>query len=87
MLSPSARLAGLHYQVLAKDVNPLPEQLRKSAQRGGVTFEYLSVPAAYRTKKLIKLVKRITKEQDHGVRQGGGDPEPGSPPPVASSTR
>src|SRR5260370_322505 len=29
VLSASAKLAGLHYQVLAKDVNPLPEQLRR----------------------------------------------------------
>jgi transglutaminase-like putative cysteine protease len=60
VLSPSARLAGLHYQVLAKDVNPLPEQLRKSPS-AAASFEDLSVPTAYRTKKLIKLVKRITK--------------------------
>ena len=32
VLSPSARLAGLHYQVIAKDVNPLPQQLRPTAR-------------------------------------------------------
>jgi transglutaminase-like putative cysteine protease len=62
VLSSSARLAGLHYQVLAKDVNPLPEQLRKSP-RAAASFEDLTVPTAYRTKKLTKLVKRITKGQ------------------------
>ena len=60
VLSASARLAGLHYQVLAKDVNPLPADLRKSPS-AAASFEDLSVPTAYRTKKLIKLVKRITK--------------------------
>jgi transglutaminase-like putative cysteine protease len=62
VLSSSARLAGLHYQVLAKDVNPLPEQLRKSPS-AAASFEDLTVPTAYRTQKLTKLVKRITKGQ------------------------
>jgi transglutaminase-like putative cysteine protease len=58
VLSASARLAGLRYSVLAKDVNPLPQQLRNTpapTSAGG----YLYVPAAYRTKKLDKLTNKI----------------------------
>ena len=63
MLSPSARLAGLHYQVIAKDVNPLPEQLRTLPSAAASSSEYLNVPPQYRTKKITKLVKRITRSK------------------------
>jgi len=61
VLSPSARLAGLHYQVIAKDVNPLPQNLRQTASPAGSFGGYLTVPPAYRTKKIMNLVKRITR--------------------------
>jgi transglutaminase-like putative cysteine protease len=60
VLSPSARLAGLHYQVLAKDVNPLPQELRDLPNAVASSSGYLNVPPQYRTKKIMKLVKRIT---------------------------
>jgi transglutaminase-like putative cysteine protease len=63
VLSPSAKLAGLHYQVLAKDVNPLPEDLR-NLPSVAPSFGYLSVPSQYKTKKILKLVKRITKHRN-----------------------
>jgi transglutaminase-like putative cysteine protease len=59
VLSPSARLAGLHYSVLAKDVNPLPQQLRDAPNPSSALNGYLYVPAAYRTKKLANLLYRI----------------------------
>jgi hypothetical protein len=61
VLSPSARLAGLHYQVIAKDVNPLPQQLRPLPDAVASSSGYLNVPPQYRTKKIMKLVKRITR--------------------------
>ncbi len=61
VLSPSARLAGLHYQVIAKDVNPLPQQLRQTPNPAGSFDGYLTVPPAYRTKKMMHLVERITR--------------------------
>ena len=61
MLSPSARLAGLHYPVIAKDVNPLPQQLRALPDAVPSSSGYLNVPPQYRTKKITKLVKRITR--------------------------
>jgi hypothetical protein len=61
VLSSSAKLAGLHYQVLAKDVNPLPQDLRSLPSMAPGSSPYLSVPAPYRTnKKIIKLVQQIT---------------------------
>lgn len=58
VLSPSAKLAGLHYSVLAKDVNPLPQQLRDAppVSDSGPLSGYLTVPPAYRTKKLSRLL-------------------------------
>jgi transglutaminase-like putative cysteine protease len=64
VLSSSAKLAGLHYQVLAKDVNPLPQDLRTLPSMAGSSSPYLNVPAKYRTKKIRKLVKRITKDRN-----------------------
>jgi len=64
VLSPSAKLAGLHYQVLAKDVNPLPQELRTLPSATGSSSGYLNVPPEYRTKKITRLVKRITKHRD-----------------------
>ncbi len=63
VLSASARLAGLRYSVLAKDVNPLPQQLRLTPNPSA-GFGYLSVPAAYRTKKIMNLLGRITKDRN-----------------------
>ncbi len=61
VLSPSAQLTGLRYFVLAKDVNPLGQQLRAAPSVAPGTFSgYLNVPAVYRTKKIRHLVKRIT---------------------------
>jgi transglutaminase-like putative cysteine protease len=61
VLSASAKLAGLHYQVLAKDVNPLPQQLRRLPKVVASTSGYLNVPPQYRTNKIMKLVERITR--------------------------
>jgi hypothetical protein len=61
VLSPSARVAGLQYQVIAKDVNPLPQQLRGLPNAVASSSGYLSVPPQYRTKKIMKLVQRITR--------------------------
>jgi len=60
VLSPSARLAGLHYSVLAKDVNPSAQQLREAPAASSTLDGYRYVPAAYRTKQMVKLVNRIT---------------------------
>jgi transglutaminase-like putative cysteine protease len=60
VLSPSARLAGLHYSVLAKDVNPSSQQLRDAPAAYSTLNGYRYVPLAYRTKRLMKLVSRIT---------------------------
>ena len=59
VLSPSAKLAGLRYFVLAKDVNPQAAQLRDAPAVSGEFAQYLSVPDVYR-KQLRKLAKRIT---------------------------
>jgi transglutaminase-like putative cysteine protease len=64
VLSPNARLAGLHYQVIAKDVNPLSQQLRPLPFVAPSSSPYLSVPAAYKTPKIMALVKRITRTRD-----------------------
>jgi transglutaminase-like putative cysteine protease len=60
VLSPDARLAGLRYSVVAKDVNPSPGQLRDApappAALRGDTF----VPNVYQTKQLKGLADRIT---------------------------
>jgi transglutaminase-like putative cysteine protease len=60
VLSPSAQLAGLHYSVFAKDMNPSPDTLRAapapSAALGGET----SVPPAYQTPRMRHLVQQIT---------------------------
>jgi hypothetical protein len=63
VLSSSARLAGLRYSVLAKDVNPLPQQLRSTPSPPAALGGYVTVPAAYQTPKIMKLVKRITAGQ------------------------
>jgi transglutaminase-like putative cysteine protease len=60
VLSSSARLAGLHYSVLAEDVNPSPDQLRQAPSPSAFDAD-LNVPAAYQTKKIKKLVGRITR--------------------------
>jgi len=64
VLSPNARLAGLKYQVIAKDVNPLPQQLRPLPFVAPSSSRYLSVPAEYKNPKIMALVKRITKNHD-----------------------
>ena len=63
LLSGSARLSGLHYFVVAKDVNPSPGQLRAAPPPSAALGEDLGVPAAYRTKKLIALASRITRHR------------------------
>jgi transglutaminase-like putative cysteine protease len=63
VLSPSVKLAGLHYQVLAKDVNPLPEGLRNIPSVAASSSGFLNVPPQYRTTKIMNLVKRITKHR------------------------
>jgi len=62
VLSPSARLAGLRYTVLVKDVNPLAGQLRAAGSAGATLGAYLEVPPAYRTRKIVNLVKHITAD-------------------------
>jgi transglutaminase-like putative cysteine protease len=60
MLSASARLSGLHYSVVAKDVNPLPAQLRVASAPPATLAGDVAVPAAYATKKMQGLANRIT---------------------------
>jgi len=57
VLSASARLAGLHYSVFAKDLNPSPTRLREAPAAPG---DDTSVPAAYQTKNMKRLVNHIT---------------------------
>ena len=64
VLSANARLAGLRYQVFAKDVNPLPAQLRPLPSLAAQSGPYLNVPPVYRTPKIMNLLKRITKNRD-----------------------
>jgi transglutaminase-like putative cysteine protease len=60
VLSPSAQLAGLRYSVVAKDVNPSPDQLRGAGPPPAALGGEVSVPLAYQTKKIKHLVNRIT---------------------------
>jgi transglutaminase-like putative cysteine protease len=62
VLSPNARLAGLRYFVLAKDVNPQAAQLGNAPAASAGFAQYLSVPDVY-NKQLRKLVNRITAGQ------------------------
>ena len=59
VLSAGARLAGLRYSVIAKDVNPLPGQLRTAPAPSSTLSQFLYVPTAYRTPQMDRLVKRI----------------------------
>jgi transglutaminase-like putative cysteine protease len=59
VLSPSARLAGLHYSVVAKDVNPSPDQLREAGAPPAALGGEVSVPLVYQT-ELKHLADRIT---------------------------
>jgi transglutaminase-like putative cysteine protease len=59
VLSPSARLAGLRYTVVAKDVNPPPEQLRVAPVTSAAFSADLYVPAVYQTKKMMRLERSI----------------------------
>jgi transglutaminase-like putative cysteine protease len=71
VLSPSTTLTGLHYTVLAKDVNPLAQQLRAAPSASLDTFgAYLAVPPAYRTKRIMNLVKRITTSSNRDTPYG-----------------
>ena len=60
MLSASARLSGLHYSVVAKDVNPPPAQLRVASAPPATLAGDIAVPAVYATKKMQRLANRIT---------------------------
>ncbi len=60
VLSSSAQLAGLHYSVFAKDLNPLPDRLRGAPAPSGALGSDLSVPTAYLTNKMTRLAKQIT---------------------------
>lgn len=59
VLSSSARLAGLHYSVFAKDVNPQPGDLRAAGAPPAYLSEDFSVPDAYRTPKMMHLFHHI----------------------------
>ena len=74
VLSPNARLAGLHYQVIAKDVNPLPQQLRHSAQRGGFIQRVSQRPAPVPDEEDHEAGEADHQKQYHRLRQGSGDP-------------
>lgn len=60
VLSPSAQLAGLHYSVFAKDLNPTPDKLRAAPAPSGALGSETSVPAAYQTPRMRRLVQQIT---------------------------
>ena len=65
VLSSSAQLAGLHYSVFAKDLNPSPARLREApaaAQAPGAPVDDTSVPAVYRTKQMKRLANHITAD-------------------------
>ena len=71
VLSPSTTLTGLHYSVLAKDVNPLAQQLRVAPSVAPGTFgPYLTVPAPYRTPRIRHLLKRITTSSNRDTPYG-----------------
>jgi hypothetical protein len=59
VLSSSAGLAGLHYSVFAKDVNPEPGDLRAAGAPPAYLGEDFSVPADYRTPKMMRLFHHI----------------------------
>jgi transglutaminase-like putative cysteine protease len=59
VLSSSAGLAGLHYSVFAKDVNPQPGDLRAAGAPPAYLGGDFSVPAAYRTPKMMRLFHNI----------------------------
>jgi len=61
VLSSSAQLAGLHYSVFAKDLNPSPARLREvpAGQAPAGSSDDTSVPAAYQTKQMMRLANRI----------------------------
>ena len=69
VLSSSAQLAGLRYSVVAKDVNPSPDQLRAAQAPDSAFSDEVFVPQVYRSnKKLQRLVDRITagRTTDYG---------------------
>jgi transglutaminase-like putative cysteine protease len=59
VLSPSGQLAGLHYSVFAKDLNPSPDLLRGLPAPSAALGGDLSVPAAYQTPRMNRLVHQI----------------------------
>jgi transglutaminase-like putative cysteine protease len=60
VLSATAQLAGLHYSVFAKDLNPTPDKLRAAPAPSAALGGDVSVPAAYQTPKMKRLAQQIT---------------------------
>jgi transglutaminase-like putative cysteine protease len=58
VLGAGTQLAGLRYSVTSKNVEPSPQQLRRSAAAPASESGYLTVPLAFRP--LLPLTKRIT---------------------------
>lgn len=63
VLSSSAQLAGLHYSVFAKDLNPPPDRLRGLPAASAALGNDLSVPNAYQTPRMTRLVHQITADR------------------------
>jgi transglutaminase-like putative cysteine protease len=63
IFSTSTRLAGLHYTVTSRDINPSPQQLRLAPASPAAERGYLGVPQPFR--RLLPLTRRITAEQSN----------------------
>jgi transglutaminase-like putative cysteine protease len=66
VFTTSTRLAGLHYTVTSRDVDPTPQQLRDTGPPPASEQGYLDVPPAF--ERLKRLTARITahRSDDYG---------------------
>jgi TgpA N-terminal domain/Transglutaminase-like superfamily len=62
VFTASTPLAGLHYSVTSRDIDPAPQQLRQARAPSPSEQTYLIVPPQYQ--RLLPLTKRITARQN-----------------------
>ena len=62
VFTASTPLAGLHYSVTSRDIDPAPQQLRQAPAPSPSEQTYLIVPPQYQ--RLLPLTKRITAGQN-----------------------
>jgi len=62
VFTASTPLAGLHYSVTSRDIDPAPQQLRQAPAPSPSEQTYLIVPPQYQ--RLLPLTKRITARQN-----------------------